>query len=131
MGLDVIVNLGLAPLIRALVNYIKPTWSKVDENLTPVINVIVASLLGIGLSFAWQAYEPTGDSISRTVALGVLSGVAAILYNDVRARLVESKGSGLAVVGEVTKSSVPKSGRKKVTSKEKVDLKVGSVTPQQ
>ena len=129
--LDAVIAVGLAPVIRSLVNFLKPTWSKVDENLSPVISTVVACLLGTGLSVVWQAYQPTGAGIEATVALGILSGVAAVLYNDFRVMKVEPQSSGVVLVGEVTESSAPKAKRPKAPSKEKTTLKVGSVTPQQ
>lgn len=128
--LDVIISLGLAPIVRSLVAYLKPAWSGAPEKLSPVINTLVASILGIALSFAWQLYENTGASVELTVALGFLSGVGAILYNDYRAPKEEDREASQAAGAIVPKARAAKARRRKPTKKEKANATVGSKTPQ-
>lgn len=133
-GLDLGIAASLAPMIRALVQYVKPAWSNVDQRLSGVINLIVSLLLGILISFAWTGYLQPGQGIAFILGLGILSGGLSVVYNDARSLLLEDKqqGSGGAGVMQIVDAIKNQKVLSKVSAaKKQPSPKVGSVTPQQ
>lgn len=104
---DLLVTLspfGFAPLIRALINYLKKAWEK-HEEIAPLINVFCALIFGVIVSTA-VAVMNDGD-LKKSVAIGILSGFSAMIYNDTRERMEQT-----SVRVTKTRKYAPKVGSK-------------------
>lgn len=91
MFLETIIGIGLAPVIRSAVQYIKPAWDSWSGKFTPVINTIAAMGFGVLFSYLSDKVTPTGQDLVVTLSIGVLSGFAAVLYNDSRVQIEEGR----------------------------------------
>lgn len=103
LGIDLSMAVGIGFVVRQLVVYLKPVWSKVDNALRPLINALVCFFFGILLSFAVLGYQKQVEGVKYILSLGVLSGVVAILYNDHRTKLDDPNTEGKGVTAIINK----------------------------
>lgn len=82
--IEAIVSVGVVPLIKALVDYLKPTFDSFSERARPVAVIATSIILGVLVAFAWAAMQGFPDAYAVTVGLGVLSGFLANVYHDIK-----------------------------------------------
>jgi len=82
---SVIVSVGIVPLLREYVQYLKPT---VDDNVPKRYRKLayagVSLVFGVLISIAWDVVNGVGQPLAYTISLGFLSGVLASVYHDVK-----------------------------------------------
>jgi hypothetical protein len=81
--IDVVLSVGVVPLIKAAVDYLKPTFDGFSDRARPIAVIVSAIVLGELIAFAWSAMTGFSDSVIVTAGLGVLSGFLASVYHDV------------------------------------------------
>lgn len=81
---SVVISVGIAPLVRNVVEYLKPAWQRLGS-AAPAANTLASVIVGVVLAIAWQVYQGSDASVGAEVALGVLSGFSAVLYHDSKA----------------------------------------------
>ena len=76
-SMEQFLGLASAPLIRALVERVKPTWSssKNAEIYTVLSSLIFGVILNLPLSFL------TGNSLMTGIAFGIVSGLLSNIWN--------------------------------------------------
>lgn len=84
MVLEGIIGVGLCPVIRNAVGYFKPVWDKAGDRLRPVFTTLFACGFGTLVAYLLNIYTHGVQTLPEQMAIGVLSGFAAILYNDNR-----------------------------------------------
>lgn len=82
--IDTIVSLGLAPFIRAVVEFIKPAWKDRVGSFSGIVTTLASIIIGIIIAWAWQIYSGNDPIAQVVVAYGLLSGFVATIYNDHR-----------------------------------------------
>lgn len=82
--IETVVAVGVVPLIKALVDYLKPTFDGFSDRARPVVVIATSIVLGELVAFAWAAMQGFPDAYIVTAGLGVLSGFLANVYHDMK-----------------------------------------------